>query len=92
MSATCPSITLSTAYAEVKPETASGVKKLSVPSCRGFAANDARVYRGCSDAEQKTASDYNDKIYRCYASLALGSCKEIMVLSGGVCEAPLALF
>ena len=57
MSAPCLSITASTAYPQVKRETASGVKKLSVASCRGFAANDARVHRGCSDAEQKSASD-----------------------------------
>ena len=35
--------------APVKPETASGVKKITTVPYRGFAANDPRVDQGCSD-------------------------------------------
>ena len=41
---------------EVKPETASGVVKITLPACRGFAANDPIVHQGCSDAKATMAS------------------------------------
>ena len=34
---------------DVKPKPASGVVTLNLPACRGFAANEPRWHRGCSD-------------------------------------------
>ena len=50
------------AQVPIKPETASGVVKIVTVSHRGFAANDARVHRGCSECSYDVASeriDYN---------------------------------
>jgi RHS repeat-associated protein len=53
--------------APIKPQTASGVVKIVTVSHRGFAANDARVHRGCGQCSYDVASeriDYN--YYRYY--------------------------
>ncbi|MFT7388412.1 MAG: RHS repeat-associated protein [Candidatus Endobugula sp.] len=49
--------------APIKPETASGVVKITTVSHWGFAANDARVHRGCSECSYDVASDEIDYNY-----------------------------
>jgi RHS repeat-associated protein len=55
--------TASPLLAPIKPETVSGVVKIVTVSHRGFAANDARVHRGCSECSYDVASDEIDYNY-----------------------------
>ena len=48
---------LALSNSEVKPKTASGVVKITLPACRGFAANDPRVHRGCSGCSYDCSSE-----------------------------------
>ncbi len=53
-------INLTLNNSEVKPKPASGVVTLDLDVCRGFAANDPRVHRGCSGCSYDVASDAID--------------------------------
>ena len=55
--------TASRYIAPIKPETASGVVKITAVSHWAFAANDARVHRGCRECSYDVASDEIDYNY-----------------------------
>jgi hypothetical protein len=60
------------AQVPIKPETASGVVKIVTVSHRGFAANDARVHRGCSECSYDVASERIDYNYFRYYDSSTG--------------------
>ena len=57
---------------KVKPKTASGVKKLTLPACRGFAVNEARYHRGCGECSYDGALERIDYNYFRYYDPAIG--------------------
>jgi RHS repeat-associated protein len=64
--------TASQYLAPIKPQTASGVVKITTVSHWAFAANDARVHRGCSECSYDVASDEIDYNYFRYYDPSTG--------------------